>query len=772
MPSSRFFPADPAVGRWLASSPTTVRPPGDAEESTATELRIAARRLDDGRTEFTLQQRGAQGEWGERILPRSRFFPAEPSVGVWLTSSPLTLRAPGADEKAAGLEARIAAQRLSDGRTEFALQLRDTAGEWGERLLPGSRFFPDEPAVERWLTSSPLTVTVPRPEPAPAPTATPLPTPTATATPVSMAVATAHLSEIIPWFSNPPDYIHSRAAETITGVWLRDPEIGSKLARLPWVTDGVSNHELPSVISLAAIAEADPDTARSVLNLQWVGEQKAHRTPQAFNDLVVSYREDPTLAEGKLCPVWTIDTVADDEIRVLAQLAAVAETAPELANRIAGSEWFADGVDTDNLSGSEEVVLASLSHIAGTSPELARLVSEFPWVADEINRRETLALLCLAGTAWADLELAISSASSPWIEDEIGFLETYALNSLLLMANQNSELARFVLAFSAEPPVRDSDVAFIPILFDMSGLKPEQFEHLIGQPWFDDGLDSEERAFLVTLQAAIAARDGNDGWFYDLVQNRFTLSESISLPLAGEIRLRAFQHTPFPSDEDLAAMVGEAVRGAEGFMRIPFPMNDINVLFLDESRFSAGIRGIFLEDHVLMARAGDNPVASHTVYHELAHYYFPDRIGPAWLSEGGAELIAFHIRDLLGIESLEDQLIASAEPGRQHCVDGGFENIHGLNFIASLDDVDFSLWDSCHSLLGRHFLMSMYVTVGEEATSSALRELHLRSELNALPATEEDIYRAFLENTAPELKEGLRNMYRRLHGGPFTEADD
>ena len=52
------------------------------------EVRIAAKRLDDGRTEFALQLRGADGEWGERILPRSRFFPADPAVGRWLASSP------------------------------------------------------------------------------------------------------------------------------------------------------------------------------------------------------------------------------------------------------------------------------------------------------------------------------------------------------------------------------------------------------------------------------------------------------------------------------------------------------------------------------------------------------------------------------------------------------------------------------------------------------------------------------------------------------------
>ena len=58
---------------------------------------------------------------------------------------------------------RIRAQRLADGRTEFALQHDPNAfsGEpftWGEPLLPARRFFPTEVAVGRWLVSSQLTV--------------------------------------------------------------------------------------------------------------------------------------------------------------------------------------------------------------------------------------------------------------------------------------------------------------------------------------------------------------------------------------------------------------------------------------------------------------------------------------------------------------------------------------------------------------------------------------------------------------------------------------
>ena len=124
-------------------------------------MRVAAQRLADGRTEFALQERRADGEWGERRLPRARFFPAGTRVGRWLASSPQTVRAPGAASGVPGVEVRVAARLLLSGRMEFALQERLADGEWGERQLPRARFFPAHPRVGRWLASTPLTVSLP-----------------------------------------------------------------------------------------------------------------------------------------------------------------------------------------------------------------------------------------------------------------------------------------------------------------------------------------------------------------------------------------------------------------------------------------------------------------------------------------------------------------------------------------------------------------------------------------------------------------------------------
>ena len=62
-----------------------------ATQSGESEVRISAQRLNDGRVEVGLQQRQADGAWGERLLPERRFFPASGFVNHWANSSPLTI---------------------------------------------------------------------------------------------------------------------------------------------------------------------------------------------------------------------------------------------------------------------------------------------------------------------------------------------------------------------------------------------------------------------------------------------------------------------------------------------------------------------------------------------------------------------------------------------------------------------------------------------------------------------------------------------------------
>ena len=72
---------------------TTRAAPAAGDGDGNVDVRIVARRSAAGQVEFALQQRGGDGDWGGRLLPRQRFFPLGTRVGRWLVSTPLTLRA-------------------------------------------------------------------------------------------------------------------------------------------------------------------------------------------------------------------------------------------------------------------------------------------------------------------------------------------------------------------------------------------------------------------------------------------------------------------------------------------------------------------------------------------------------------------------------------------------------------------------------------------------------------------------------------------------------
>ena len=143
----------------LVSTATVSSVAAAQETAGQDEVRIVARLLANEKVEFGLQQRQADDSWGDRRLPRVRFFPADASVGRWLSSSPITVKIAAADAAARDVEVRIVARLLANGKIEFGLQPRQADSSWGDRRLPRVRFFPTGARVGRWLSSSPLTVT-------------------------------------------------------------------------------------------------------------------------------------------------------------------------------------------------------------------------------------------------------------------------------------------------------------------------------------------------------------------------------------------------------------------------------------------------------------------------------------------------------------------------------------------------------------------------------------------------------------------------------------
>ena len=97
---------------------------------------------------------GVRRVGGEDILPRQRYFPTNAAEGAWLRSSEIDL----GDGYIVRIIARVtAADSDGRGRVEFGLRV----GTSSENLLPRGRYFPASPDPDRWLSSTPVTVTLP-----------------------------------------------------------------------------------------------------------------------------------------------------------------------------------------------------------------------------------------------------------------------------------------------------------------------------------------------------------------------------------------------------------------------------------------------------------------------------------------------------------------------------------------------------------------------------------------------------------------------------------
>lgn len=80
------------------------------------------------------------------------------TLAVLLGCCGLLVTAGHAHGQSSSIEVRILAQRLDDGRTELALQQRESDDSWSEPLSPRTRIFPATARVGRWLLTSGLLI--------------------------------------------------------------------------------------------------------------------------------------------------------------------------------------------------------------------------------------------------------------------------------------------------------------------------------------------------------------------------------------------------------------------------------------------------------------------------------------------------------------------------------------------------------------------------------------------------------------------------------------
>ena len=458
----------------------------------------------------------------------------------------------------------------------------------------------------------------------------------------------------------------------------------------------------------------------------------------------------PSLAELAMASSWYRDGLDKRESLAFTFLNQIDKFNPQAARTMAGWPWIFDG----NMSEDEISVISSINSIVLHSPEFVPHIVELSWISDGIETWERSAIGALIYVATnKNLDFAIELATAPWVVDGLTFVESeYGIRQLNLLVGDSfipggsPALARRVMGLIPYPP-REVDFFLVYAMRDLALYNPDALERLFREPWFRDGLDEEERIFLI---AAGGTRLDADQLF-----KPYTIASStIDLPLAGVVDLWVVHRLSDRTGRVALGHLEKAVQDTEQFWGIPFPVDAV-ILTTLTGPFS---QNIHLRHFIQIKTRSVRPIVIH---HEVAHYYF--RTGPTWLDEGGATYI-------------EEFFVATRGNVRREavpntCRQGGVKNLQDLVELGS-----GPVRNICRYSMGLNFLVALRKAMGNEAWLSALRAIYSEFgyerlfNLSLSDVEDEAVYRAFMEHAPPNLRSKVRDVFRRLHGGPFVDS--
>ena len=539
-----------------------------------------------------------------------------------------------------------------------------------------------------------------------------------------------------------------------------DPAMAQILAEALWLADDVTESEREIVSYLAAIVAIDPPLAGLLLGLPWLADDVTEADTEIVSYLAAIARIDPTLAQRLVGLQWLADGISEDEHRALDHIMYIAREDSSLAGRLLGFPWLAGDV-----TGAELAVVIWIASIAFEDATQAKRLMGLPWLADDITWVEGAAVVQLHDIAGIDSSLAERVRGFPWLADEISVPESLTVHYIWSIAH-DSDREDLELAYSVVNMPFFSDVIrgvhgdVGRSLWALFLYQQYKLEQLISQSWYQDGLNDEEAALVVVLPGE------SERVFLDLIQGGHVRSDTISLPLAGDVNLFEVRRAPIQPDSDVLDTLRTGAEVIEGFMEVPLNKTDV-IVFLNPGFSSQGL-GVNYGSHIIVGAAQGTQSLRSVLYHELAHFYWGrDVKGPEWFQEGTASFLADYVLHLTEGVSMQS-LYSAAQTAARSCSPHGVTDIHGWIQATAAG----SQPGLCHYHLGESFLLGVYQSLGYQVVSSSLRELYRVGKSSGSPVTETQIYQAFLTNTPSDKRVQFRELYERLHGGPIPGPAD
>ena len=353
-----------------------------------------------------------------------------------------------------------------------------------------------------------------------------------------------------------------------------------------------------------------------------------------------------------------------------------------------------------------------------------------------LDRGELKGLLGLQGLSLFDAEFAGVVASYRWVVDGVDARAGNAIGSL-------GNMAREIVENAGDDTYSNA------------------WSLLVEQPWFTDGLVDEELTFVSLLGMAFTT---HVDCYSDLLERHDVRTSSISPPLSGTVNVSIIRPTRFPVLDDIFNNIEKVISFYEMFIGVAFPCNSLEVLLVP--RWAQ--QGAIFSDCSIVSGMNDSHdrVDWGTLYHEMAHAYDMNTMNPhaiytytTWSTEGAADFLSYLALDKVGERDLEESIAHLQETSVPNC-----RKEHGVQTV-----MEAEMQQECAYQMGSYFLLRVSESIGQDSVAAVLRELHLRS-ISGIPADEEEVYEIFLANTPSGLEDDFRDVYRRIHGGPYADA--
>ena len=574
---------------------------------------------------------------------------------------------------------------------------------------------------------------------------------------------------LLAWDSEPQSFGKTRKMVILSDLLEHDDGVTSSIVAIPWVRGELNDDSLGALELTEILASLDVGLATTVLEFPWLIDDVTGGELLALRALTVLAGSDIPSAESLVALNWLRDDLTEDESLTVRWLVEIGVQDRPRLNKLLAFDWFQDHVGED-----QRWTLGNIREIGRESPELAGFLATVPWLADDLSQPEIWAVRYIRDIAQEDTSIAGRILALPWFNDDITSSESSVLYTLRGIAQQDGDLASLLVNSPfMEGETSSGTASSLRAFLFLRDHYQEVYDQMVVQSWFLDGITEAESALIIVFGRSSAFLSPDK--LQHLLSGHRLDSDSVMFPLAGQVRVIAIHSDKGQTRQDIVGVIRESALEIESLMDIPFPMDDLILLFAgcDDLPFSedCDFWGLYRFTHMVVDPRLALKDARGTLIHEVGHYYWHSESNvPLWFREGGADFLEAYVEIQLYGETLE----SSKRWVEQRRI--GFCRVKSVDSIQELiDKLARDGWEkhqdsevyTCNYSYGEVLFLYLYETIGHDAFRSAWQDIYFFAQSLDREITEEEIYDKFRNHVPDSKLATFQNIYKRWHGGEF-----